>query len=242
MREQYYVYIHVDKVTGLVIYCGKGSENGYYDRAYDIKKRPYKIDDTLEVFKVKYFDNEKEAFVYEEFLTSFYKKCGQCWYNNDIGNKRSEETKQKLSEGHKGKHHSEETKKRMSEAKKGKYTGELSPMYGKHLSEETKKKISEVKKGKYTRENSPNYGKTGTKNPNFKGYVYCPELDMTFVGTRDAEQKCKAMGIKVGHQHISQVINGKRKYNGFIIRDGEKVALTWERTIKNKKVLTNIYD
>lgn len=47
-----------------------------------------------------------------------------------------------LSKAFKGKHHSKETKNKLSEAHKG----EKNPMYGKKRSEETKKKISKAKK------------------------------------------------------------------------------------------------
>lgn len=65
-----------------------------------------------------------------------------------------------------GKHHSEESKNKLSEAHKGKQAGENNPMYGKHhtllsirkiseankgkkLSEEHKKKLSKMVKGKH---------------------------------------------------------------------------------------------
>ena len=53
------------------------------------------------------------------------------------GKKRSEETKNKMSEANRGKHPSEEARNKMSEAKKGK-----------QFSEEHKKKLSEAHKGK----------------------------------------------------------------------------------------------
>lgn len=62
---------------------------------------------------------------------------------------KSEETKKKLSESHKGKqprlgtHHSEETKKKISEKNKGKPP----TMKGKHHSEEAKRKMSASQKG-----------------------------------------------------------------------------------------------
>ena len=59
-----------------------------------------------------------------------------------LGHKRSEETKRKLSEAHKGKKLSDETKKKLSEANKG----EKNKFYGRKHSEETKKKISETLK------------------------------------------------------------------------------------------------
>ncbi len=86
-----------------------------------------------------------------------------------------------------GQKRSEETRKKMSDVKKGK----PSPRKGQHLSEETKKKISDVNKGKHNSPNTEfkrgkehiNYGKPlseklmvilkeerfGTDNPNWKG-------------------------------------------------------------------------
>ena len=61
-----------------------------------------------------------------------------------FGKKHTEETKQKMSEAHKGKKHTEETKQKMSDSHKG----ENSPMYGKKHSEEVKQKMSEAHKGK----------------------------------------------------------------------------------------------
>lgn len=58
---------------------------------------------------------------------------------------------------------SEETKQKLSECHKGKMTGEDNPFYGKKHSEESKKKMSESHKGKYEGENNPNYGKTHSK-------------------------------------------------------------------------------
>ena len=70
---------------------------------------------------------------------------------HNLGKNVSAETRQKLSEVHKGKpscmkgkHLSEEHKLKLSAALKG----ENSQWFGKHHSEETRKKISESKKGK----------------------------------------------------------------------------------------------
>ena len=75
---------------------------------------------------------------------------GEC--NAMFGRRHTEESKQQMSESHKGKKLSEETKKKMSESRFGKNnnmygrTGERSPRFGKALSEETKQKMSEAKK------------------------------------------------------------------------------------------------
>src|SRR5574344_249606 len=59
------------------------------------------------------------------------------------GKHRSEETKLKISEGHKGRPFSDEHRRKLSEARKGK----PSPMKGKHFSDEAKRKTSEAHKG-----------------------------------------------------------------------------------------------
>ena len=85
----------------------------------------------------------------EKEYIMFYRSIGKAEYNianggDGFAGLRSEETKKKISEAHKGMRQSEETRKKRSEALKGR----LSPMRGKHHSEETKKKISEAEKGK----------------------------------------------------------------------------------------------
>src|SRR5574344_649739 len=59
------------------------------------------------------------------------------------GKHRSEETKLKISEGHKGRPFSDEHRRKLSEARKGK----PSPMKGKHFSDEAKRKLTEAHKG-----------------------------------------------------------------------------------------------
>lgn len=77
---------------------------------------------------------------------------------------KSEETRKKLSETHKGHHHSEETKRKISEARRGKSSWNK----GKHHSEETKRKISEARKNKYSSEETKrkmSEAKKGNRNP-----------------------------------------------------------------------------
>lgn len=68
---------------------------------------------------------------------------GSCY-----GKPRSEETKRKISEAKKGKRHTGEARQKMSESHMGKKTGEEHPMYGKHRSEESRQKISESLRGR----------------------------------------------------------------------------------------------
>ena len=61
------------------------------------------------------------------------------------GHKHSEESRQKNSLAHRGKHPSAETRQKIAEA----LSGENNPLFGKHHSDETRQKISESLKGKH---------------------------------------------------------------------------------------------
>ncbi len=98
---------------------------------------------TLEVYVLKYFSEEQEAYKYEEELTKFLKGIGHCRCNRNVGAKQVVETKRKLSELNKG-------------SKK--------PMYGKAFSNEHKKKLSDSRKG----EKNHLYGKSGAVHSSSK--------------------------------------------------------------------------
>ena len=74
---------------------------------------------------------------------------------HQLGKNVSEETRQKMSEVHKGRTHSAETRKKLSEANKGKHHSEETRQKmseankGRTFSEETRQKMSEVHKGKH---------------------------------------------------------------------------------------------
>lgn len=59
----------------------------------------------------------------------------------------SEETKQKIADGNKGKKVSEESLKRMRAAHKGKQIGDENPFWGRHHTDEVKRKQSEIMRG-----------------------------------------------------------------------------------------------
>ena len=71
------------------------------------------------------------------------------------GKKRSEESKQKMSDSHKGTTVTDETKQKMSEA----HSGEKNHFYGKQHSEESKQKMRNSKKGMYDGAKNPNSSK-----------------------------------------------------------------------------------
>lgn len=148
-----YVYVHIDKKTQKILYVGKGQRKMckcgvVYDRAYAQAGRKYNVKD-VEVYKVKYFDSEDKALEYEERLTLFLRERGQCMYNNNVGNKLSQNTRNKISKANKGK---------------------TSPNKGKKMSEETRKKLSEAKKGTQTGERCFFFGKTLRKALGEEGY------------------------------------------------------------------------
>lgn len=107
----------------------------------------------------------------------------------NLGKKHTDKTKQKISEINKGKKISAETRIKMSRAQKGK----KHPMYGKKHTEITKTKMSKSHK-------------------KMKINVYKKDTN-EFVGTYESQKECaKQLGIY--SNHISRIINGKRKSAG----------------------------
>jgi hypothetical protein len=138
-----YAYLREDRTP---YYIGKGTgDRVYYKARRDIK--PPK--DKSRIIYLKQNLTEEEAFKHEIYMIAVFGRVdlGTGILHNRTnggegvsGHIKSEETKRKISEVHKGKTHSEETKRKMSEALKGKP--------GTPRSEETKRKISESRRGK----------------------------------------------------------------------------------------------
>ena len=125
---------------------------------YSVEKHKFEILCECEILEL----NDKERY-YQDFYSAIGKNGLNCKLtaSNDKSGIFSEETKQRISQSHKGKKisvevkfklseagkkrkHSEETKIKMSEAQKG----EKHYNFGKKLSEETKIKMSKSQKGK----------------------------------------------------------------------------------------------
>lgn len=153
----YYIYRITNKVNGKTYigqhkykmlndsYMGSGKRLWEAYRKYGIEN----FEKQILVFNIS--KREHTDLLEKTFIASEREKVGikNCYNLADGGNGGntgpvSEETRQKLSKAHKGKHRSEETKSKISESKKGKPTW----IKDKHLSEETRKKISESKKGR----------------------------------------------------------------------------------------------
>ncbi|MGB2994082.1 MAG: hypothetical protein WBB47_15740 [Paenisporosarcina sp.] len=110
----YYVYIHKDKKTNEIVYCGKGSNSRY--RGYESRSVEHLAlmkNQKLDFIILDYFNDENDAYIYEEKITEQYKMINQCKFNKSIGRRTSEETKIKLSVILKGMTRSEETKQRI---------------------------------------------------------------------------------------------------------------------------------
>lgn len=130
-----------------------------------------------------------------------------------------------LSQAMKGKKASEESRNKMSESHKGKQ----SPRKGVTLSEETKNKISKSRKGKCSGEENPNYKTdrfSGQKNPAAIP-VYCYELEEFFWGAKDASNK-----YNISRTNIGQCCRKKRKSTGCHPVTGEK--LHWRYATKEE--------
>lgn len=85
---QYYVYEWFNKNTKEVFYIGKGCKNRYKQ----ITKRNKLFNDyynknECEGRIIKYFDNEEDAFIYENKKIMEYKSKNQCFCNLDNGGK-----------------------------------------------------------------------------------------------------------------------------------------------------------
>ena len=138
-----------------------------------------------------------DACLFEQILIALYDTTNHNnGYNNSLGGEHglhSEETKQKISESHKGKQFSEEHKQKLSEALKGK-----------QHSEETKRKISEANKGKQlSEETKQKLRKACSKT------IICITTGQVFYSLHEAG---RITGINNGS--ISDVCLGKRKHAG----------------------------
>ena len=129
----------------------------------------------------------------ERYYISLYKTNNpEFGYNIEPGGSRdlktmSDETKLKISESLKGRAFTEEHRAKIGQAN-----------LSRQISEETRQKISD------------NHADvSGQKNPRAVVPIYCPELDETFWGAKEAADK-----YGFNRNHITNCANGKLKHTG----------------------------
>lgn len=157
----YYIYRITNKVNSKT-YIGqhkyKKLDEYYMGSGVHLKRaqKKYGMENFKKDILVFNISKKEHADLLEKtFIASEREKVGveNCYNITDGGEgytgKRSEETRNKISESHKGKQgpnkgkkHSEEWIRKMSESMKRKYKG-------KHFSDEHKKKLSEAHKGRH---------------------------------------------------------------------------------------------
>lgn len=140
-------------------------------------------------------------------------------YNMNYGTKlqrQSEKMKGKFKgENHPmyGKHRSEETKQKISNGRKGKYCGENNPMYGKQHTEETKQKMSIAMKGKQlSEETKQKMSITRKGKPQYKHRKPILQFTLDNVFVRDWDSaKSASIELNINSGFITAVCKGKHK-------------------------------
>lgn len=169
----------------------------------------------IEVCDIEELD-DKECY-YISLYNTFDKKYGyNLVYGGGVNRMISEDTREKLRQANK--------RRRLFPN----MSGESNPMFGKHLSEETRNKIRQARIGQQASQETRlklSELRIGDKNPRCVS-VYCPELNESFWGAKEAELK-----YGVNRNKISMCINGKRQHAGVHPDTGEK--LTWVK-LENK--------
>jgi hypothetical protein len=216
----YYVYELIDPRVNLPFYVGKGKDDRVYfhlsektraksdnerkfNKIQKIRKEGYEP----EVKIVEYFENENDAYFYEESLIQKYGRirydeggiltniCESSrppnhrgkTYQEIYGDKWEDQIEKRrnlqLSVGGYGpKKHSEETKRKISQ----KVAGENNPSYGIPCSEERKRKISEKAKERYA---------AGFKPPSAKIWKLTSPENKEYVIVGGLKEFCKSQNI-----------------------------------------------
>lgn len=163
------VYLHINKLTGIVFYVGIGSEKRAYNfyngcRGMFWKNYVKKHGTPLVSVVAKGIPFGKAAKLEKEYISRYGRRGidkDGILVNRSIGGELSakgfrhtEDAKRRISEALKNRDWTDESKKKLSNTKKGSKqsdahklknslakTGKNHPNYGKHLSDETKEKI-----------------------------------------------------------------------------------------------------
>ena len=197
----YYVYVHVFPngkhyvgiTSQLPTYRWRKDGNGYKNQTLVYRAIQKYGWNNIEHCILEYDLTEKEACDREIHYISLWKSDNpEFGYNIEPGGSRdlktmSDETKLKISESLKGRAFTEEHRAKIGQAN-----------LGRQISEETRQKISD------------NHADvSGQKNPRAVVPLYCPELDETFWGAKEAADK-----YGFNRNHITSCANGKLKHTG----------------------------
>jgi hypothetical protein len=190
----FYTYTHA-KPDGTIFYIGKGKGK----RAYDLVTRNaywkniVKKYGTPTVQILAEWKTEEESFSHEVLLIECFRSMGYVLANMTSG-----------GEGISGYKHTKESLKKMSEAN----LGIKNANYGKPLSDARKMQLSFANSGPRSKEFKEN--RTGSKNPNFKGFIIATNILTKEQIIFDGDKALKAAGFTP--PNVNACINKKPKY------------------------------
>ena len=153
ISHAFYTYAHINLTTNKIFYIGKGSQ---YRHLATARRNPHwqnivnKHNFKAEI--LAYWKTSEEALSHEKLLISSFNDMGYVLANKTSGGEDchlSDETRKKIALSQIGKKRSEESKKKMSEA-----TFKRKPKVGWKHSEETKQKIKKKLIGRIMSEES----------------------------------------------------------------------------------------
>lgn len=224
--DNYTVYMHISpsgkKYIGITYQTIENrwrNGNGYKTQMFWRAIEKYGWDNIEHIIIAKGLDKETAEWLEIELIRELDTTNTLYGYNVSTGGeggngcKRSEETRQKISENHTDN------------------SGENNPFYRKHHSEETIQKLSELAQGKYCGENNPMYGKgflLEGKNNGRAISVICLTTKRIFFTAREG-----AEFYNTHHQSVSKCCKGKRKSSGKLA-DGTKLVWRYLNYNHNK--------
>lgn len=239
----YYVYELIDPRVSLPFYVGKGKNDRVYfhlsekSRAKSDNERKFNKIQKIrkdgyepEIKIVQYFENENDAYNYEEQLIKKYgrirydeggiltnicessrpPKLKGKTYQEIYGDNWEEQvekrkTLQMKAGGYGPKRHTEETKRKISE----KVAGKNNPSYGVPCSEERKRKISERAKERFAE---------GFKSPSSVTYLLTSPSGEKFEVFGELKKFCKSHNISYATMHAAILYDRKGpRRNGWSI-------------------------
>lgn len=203
--REFYVYLHRKATTGKVFYVGKGHGNRAFEKR---RNNHWKNTVAKHGYTVEFYATglqEWYAFELEKELIAYYGRENICNLTDGgdgaTGAVRSELTRKKVGDFHRGRKRSESTLINMSLAKT-------------NPSLETRKKMSDAKKGKKLSEEhikNRTLAQMGKSNPSAKR-VLCVETNSIFDTMTDAEKWLKSIGFaNASKSAICNCARGKLK-------------------------------